>query len=191
MESETYHRISQLSDIVILNLLWFFCSLPIVTLFPATCGLYYAMKNHLDGKENNVYLDFFKGFKMVGWKAFFSQILATLAVAILVIDYYFFTEIMPVPTVVLYAITIFFGFFLVAFLILLFPTLVHYPAGSLWKTYKKTTNLILAKPIGLVISLIIIGLILVILNWLPILTMLGGVYTMIYLLVWTYKEKVI
>ena len=50
-------------NLVILNILWFFCSLPLVTMGASTAALYYSVSAISRGEEQMV-KTFFKGFKM-------------------------------------------------------------------------------------------------------------------------------
>lgn len=53
----------RLFDIIELNLLWLFCSLPLFTAGPAAAALYAAMAALLRGKETYPHRDFFRAFR--------------------------------------------------------------------------------------------------------------------------------
>lgn len=51
-----------LCDIIILSVLWCICSLPIITLGPATAALYYVTTRIISAREGYIVKDFFKSF---------------------------------------------------------------------------------------------------------------------------------
>jgi len=51
-----------IADLIILNILWFICSLPILTMGPSTAALYYAVSAKSRGEEQMT-RTFFRGFK--------------------------------------------------------------------------------------------------------------------------------
>ncbi len=53
-----------LADLLILNLLWFTCSIPIFTIGASTTALYYVASKRVIDKEGYILRDFFKSFKM-------------------------------------------------------------------------------------------------------------------------------
>lgn len=50
-------------NLLLLNILWIICSLPLITIGASTCGAFYVSMKIVDNKECNIFKDFFKGFK--------------------------------------------------------------------------------------------------------------------------------
>ena len=63
VDSGFYRFMTRLVDMILLNLLWLLCSLPIVTLGAATIAAYRVTLKMVDDTEGYVARDFFKGFK--------------------------------------------------------------------------------------------------------------------------------
>ena len=55
--------LNRLSDLVILNLLWFLCCLPVVTIGASTTALYYVTMKIVNDEDAYVAKNFFKSFK--------------------------------------------------------------------------------------------------------------------------------
>lgn len=50
-------------DLMVLNWLWFFCSVPIITIGPATCALYAVTLKLARGEHASPFRDFFRAFR--------------------------------------------------------------------------------------------------------------------------------
>jgi len=57
------HFLRILGDLMVVNLLWFFCSLPIITVGPATCGMYTVLLKLARKEQTSTIKDFFRAFK--------------------------------------------------------------------------------------------------------------------------------
>lgn len=71
-----------LGDLMVLNWLWFFTSLPILTIGPATCALYAVTLKLARGEPVHSVRDFFRAFRE-GWKQ--SFLLGLVAVLLLIV----------------------------------------------------------------------------------------------------------
>ena len=79
--------LSLMCDIMLLNILWLFCSLPIITIGPATCALFSCMlKIARDELGESTLKTFFRAFKENFKFGFFYGIIALAAAVIIVID---------------------------------------------------------------------------------------------------------
>ncbi|MBR4725106.1 MAG: DUF624 domain-containing protein [Lachnospiraceae bacterium] len=88
-ENAFFTAVNKIVDTIWLSILWTICSLPIITIGPASCGLYYATVKVTRRNRSYVTKEFFRGFKQnfkVGFPA--SIVLAALAV-ILTIDFFY------------------------------------------------------------------------------------------------------
>lgn len=70
-----------MGDLMILNWLWFLCSLPIVTVGPATCALYSVTLKLAHGEPASTAKDFFLSFR-TNWKEGFLLSLIALLLAV-------------------------------------------------------------------------------------------------------------
>ena len=73
--------LQNLFDLTILNWLWLVCSLPVLTVGPATCGLYTAVLKMARGEAVSPVKDFFRGFRENGKSGFLLGLLAILLLA--------------------------------------------------------------------------------------------------------------
>lgn len=186
MYNKTYTFLSWISDFVLLNILWFFCSLPLITIFPSTASLYYAFKKRKQGNETNVFRDFFEGVRLFGIKSIVGGLIIIVAASILYLDVLFFEKLFSMPLLVVFALIIIIAFFVSAFTIFYFPTLVGNAKTSILKIFKKTLYSILSEPLILVKSYCIIISLVILINLAPIFIFIGGVSLACYSLVLVY-----
>ncbi len=62
-DGKIYRFLVKFWNIVWISVLWLICSIPIVTIGPASCAAYYAMVKSVRKNEDTVTKDFFKSFK--------------------------------------------------------------------------------------------------------------------------------
>ena len=62
MNSPLMRKLSQLPDLVLLNLLWIVCALPIVTVGAATTALHTVVQTYVSEEDNGVVRPFFRAF---------------------------------------------------------------------------------------------------------------------------------
>ena len=75
-----------MADLLILNLLWLLCSLPIFTIGPATCALYCVTLKIAQDEPVETLREFFSAFKTNFKPAFLLGILALFAAAVIYAD---------------------------------------------------------------------------------------------------------
>ncbi len=63
LDSPVMRMLSTAADLMILNLLWLLCSIPIVTVGAATTALYYVCFQIVEGTEGSIVKSFFGAFK--------------------------------------------------------------------------------------------------------------------------------
>jgi uncharacterized membrane protein YesL len=69
-----------ITDIMLINILWLVCSLPIVTMGAATTAAYYVFYHNITGEDERVIKPFFKAFKQsfrqatLLWLVFWSSV---------------------------------------------------------------------------------------------------------------------
>lgn len=82
-DNPVFSFMGKLGDVVLLNVTWLACCLPVVTAGAATTALFYAARKLAAGEEYRVFHDFFHSFRanMKQATAFWLALLAALAVA--------------------------------------------------------------------------------------------------------------
>ena len=81
-ESPLSRLLGRVLDIVVLSVLWLVCSLPIVTIGPASAALYYSCAKCLRHQEPGPYRNFFSAFRQ-NLKTGIGATMALLLLAIL------------------------------------------------------------------------------------------------------------
>ena len=67
IDNPFFHFMGKLGDLVLLNLVWTVCCLPVVTAGAANTALYYVARKLAAGEEYRVFRDFFRSFRQ-NWK---------------------------------------------------------------------------------------------------------------------------
>jgi len=80
-----------LFKILVVGLLWLLCSLPILTIGPATAGYAYYMKQLTISHDHRL-TGYFRGLKQFFWKAFALQWILFLPVLVLLGNFYYFFQ---------------------------------------------------------------------------------------------------
>ena len=75
-----------MADLLILNLLWLVCSLPIVTIGPATCALYTVTLKIVRDEPVETLREFFRAFKSNFKNGFLYGLIALFAAAVIYAD---------------------------------------------------------------------------------------------------------
>ena len=96
-EGPFFNVLNRLSDLVILNVLWFICCLPIVTIGASTTALYYVTLKIVNEEDAYVAKNFFKSFKE---NFFQSTIIWIIMAALGVFIYYDFLFISNTEAIV-------------------------------------------------------------------------------------------
>lgn len=88
MDSPFFSFMSRLADIVILNLLYIICCLPIFTIGAATSALYYQVMKMSKNEESYVLRSFFKAFRENFKKATIAWLILLVIAVLLFLDLY-------------------------------------------------------------------------------------------------------
>lgn len=120
-DNPVWRFIGKFFDIMILNLLWIVCSLPVFTIGASTTAVYYVTLKLVRDEEGSTFKSFFKSFKE-NFKQATAIWLILLAVgAVIVFDLYFFIKVQTAASAFRTAmVSIFGGFALIYFAVLLF-----------------------------------------------------------------------
>ncbi len=150
---------SKLVDVMILNVLWIVCSLPVITFGASTIALYYAlMKDAKDEGTHYVQL-FFRSFKQNFRQGVIVGLIYLLSVAGLAYAFYFYTlnlqsfgtmgSVMRIVCLALLVIVMMVFTYV-------FPLLAQFE-NTIWKTIKNALLFSVAKLGWTVLQLLIVG----------------------------------
>lgn len=81
--------LTDLFDLMALELLWIVCSLPIITIGPATSALYSVMLKVARGESAATFSEFFKAFRANFKQSLFLGLFALLGAGIVAVDFYY------------------------------------------------------------------------------------------------------
>ena len=120
-----------IADIIVLGLLWFVCSIPVVTIGASTTAVYYVMTRRVSDRETYILKDFFSSFKsnfLLATGAFIPLFLALCSTAIVLLEIVVFTG---------YPLIIYFALFIEAVLlsVFIYPILARFDVN--YKTLYK------------------------------------------------------
>lgn len=62
VDNPLFAFLERITDFLLLNLLWLFCCIPIVTIFPATSAFYYVMLKIVKDEHSGIFKSFFHSF---------------------------------------------------------------------------------------------------------------------------------
>lgn len=80
--------IGKIADLLILNVIWLLCCIPIITIGPATTAMYYVTLKLARNEEPSIVKSFFHSFKMNLKQGIFMFLALVLIGAVLVLDYF-------------------------------------------------------------------------------------------------------
>lgn len=182
MDGKLYQVLSILADLVILNLLWIFCSIPIVTLGASTSALYHCSSLIVAGEDTKLTREFFYSFKLHWKNGTIFFIISILIFTIFVLDLRFIPNIFEGLFLSIFTYSTFFIVLLFFATFLYFgPVLVQFHL-DFKKTVKNAFLLSLSHlPITIVIATILIAPIIlclndlnIFINFLPFIIAIGG-----------------
>lgn len=125
--NKLHQRLETVTNFFILNIIWVFSSLPIITIGPATAAMYGVIREWKLKQDTSVFRLFLQQFKVNFKQSFIIGIIGIMVVIVLYIDMYF---ILRLPSTVLKLFMIA-AFVLIASLslfitIYIFPMITHY-----------------------------------------------------------------
>jgi uncharacterized membrane protein YesL len=147
--------------LITLNLFWFLISLPIVTIFPALAGLYYATNRlgHQRSADRHTIIEGFRAYFWISWR---WGLMNVLVVAILMVNIFYYgvanTDLANVARVVL--ITILLLWIMVQ--IFTFPLLIEQDDKRLRTALRNSLVILIKRPLfclGLLILLTVIAVV--------------------------------
>ena len=126
MDSLFYRLGTKISDILILNLLWVVCCLPIITIGASTTAIYYVSLKMVKNEEDYIVKSFFKSFKQNFKQSTIMWLIFLVFGGILGTDYYYLFKVVEKPTIFLKGITILASVLYTFSILYAFPLLARY-----------------------------------------------------------------
>lgn len=162
-------------DIMILSILWILCCVPVITIGASTTALYTVMLKRADNEEGYVIRGFFKAFKSNFRQTLPLTLIMLLIGAVLFVDFYIVSTWQFAAGSVMYALCLVALFFFAGIFSYVWP---------LTATFENTRIQTLNNALRLTLGKLPWTLLLVLLNGLPVFTMLflPGVFARILFL---------
>ncbi len=126
LNSKFYVILEKISNFFLLNILWIFMCLPIVTFFPATTAMFGVLREWAMKKENGVFRPYFRYFKENFKSSFLVGIVWILVVTILYIDFQLISQFSATISTIFISLLFVLGIIVAFMTIYLFPVMVHY-----------------------------------------------------------------
>ncbi len=177
-DNPVWRFVGRLGDMMLLNLIWFICCIPVFTIGASTTALYYCTLKIVKDEDYGDFRMFFKSFRLNFRQATIIWLILLAAAAVLGTDYYFFKNVFGGSSGVRFVLQAIVGAMLI---IWLFETLYVFPMLSRFdNTVRRTmVNAIimairyLGSTIGIIVlDAIIIGLVYLSFFYLPMITMI-------------------
>ena len=155
--------LTRLADLVILNLLWLVCCVPVVTIGASTTAMYHVLRHLQDGGVTSITRDFFQSFKSDFKQATLVYLVLLIPTVAVVMNAWILSgqssDVVPVYVRAVWMVSVLLLTFVVSFV---YPVMAYFE-DTVWKTLRTAAVLAVAKlPRTILIS---------ILNLLPIIVM--------------------
>lgn len=146
--------------LITVNVLWFICSLPIVTLIPATAALFYATNQLAHGKSADWHT-FVEGFRRYFWQSWLWGILNVVVVVGLISNEFFYTKADSEGLVWVRGAILALGIFWLSIQVYAFPLMLEQEHPRLLLALRNSLVILIKKPFFTVIRAFLIGLLMV------------------------------
>lgn len=115
-DNPVWRFIGKFFDIMILNLLWVICSIPIITMGASTTAVYYVTLKLVRDEEGSTFKSFFKSFKENFRQSTIIWLILLAAGALIGFDLYFFLRMQTVTSTLRTVLIAVFGGFMIIYL---------------------------------------------------------------------------
>jgi uncharacterized membrane protein YesL len=154
LNSPVMQFLSKVFDLLILNLLWLICCIPIITIGPATTAMYYVAMKIADDEYSEVLRPFFHSFKQNFLQGIILELIFIVSGLLLFFDYRFCLLFDGTTEKIMIGAFIFFGVVYLVIVSYTFPLLSQY-SNTIGGTIKNALVLAMSKVItALEISLL-------------------------------------
>lgn len=134
LDGKFFGAISRLGDLVILNLLFLVCCIPVVTIGASVTAMYSVTKKMAEDREGYIFRGFFTAFKENFRQATIMWLILLIPAVLISVDMYISNFIQKGP-----GQTLFKGFMLLAFLLVVFVMLYAFALQSTFENTVKHT----------------------------------------------------
>lgn len=93
MDNPFWRFMGKIADVIILNLLWIICCIPIITIGPATTATYYVALRLADDQDGYIFKNFFKSFKQNFRQGVIIGVIMTVIGAFFAYDLYLYRQL--------------------------------------------------------------------------------------------------
>lgn len=125
-ENAFMQTLTHLTDLMILSILWSVCSLPLVTIGPATAALYYVVFKIVDQSDSSICMSFLRSFRQNLRQGVLLTVIAAGICALLIWDRSLMTRLLPDYGGMIELVFYIIGAVFVMGLSFLFPLLARY-----------------------------------------------------------------
>ena len=154
LNSPIYRFLGKVFDLLILNLLWLICCIPIITIGPATTAMYYMAMKIADDEYTEVMRPFFHSFKQNFLQGVILELIFIVVGFVLFLDYRFCRLFDGTAEKIMIVAFIFFGVVYLVLVSYTYPLLSQY-SNTVLGTIKNALVLAMSKVItALEISLL-------------------------------------
>lgn len=154
LNSPVMQFLGKVFDLMILNLLWLICCIPIITIGPATTAMYYVAMKIADDEYSEVLRPFFHSFKQNFFQGIILELIFIVSGLLLFFDYRFCLLFDGTTEKIMIGAFIFFGVVYLVLVSYTYPLLSQY-ANTIGGTIKNALVLAMSKVItALEISLL-------------------------------------
>jgi uncharacterized membrane protein YesL len=129
LNSGFYQMINIIANFFLLSILWLLMCLPVVTIFPATAGLFAVVREWLTKRNTQLFSLFFRYFKENFKQSFFLSIIWALCILIFYIDFMFTKQLPPTMKQIFLIVLLIVGTLFTFTSIYLFPVMVQYKSN--------------------------------------------------------------
>ena len=146
LNSPVYRFLGKVFDLLILNLIWLICCIPIITIGPATTAMYYVAMKIADDEYSEVLRPFFHSFKQNFLQGFVLELIFIAVGFILFLDYRFCLLFDGTAEKIMIGAFIFFGVVYLVLVSYTYPLLSQY-SNTILGTIKNALVLAMSKVI--------------------------------------------
>jgi uncharacterized membrane protein YesL len=129
LNSGFYQIINTISNFFLLSLLWLLMCLPIITIFPATAGLFAVVREWLTKRNTQLFSLFFRYFKENFKQSLFLSLIWALCITIFYVDFMYTKQLPPTMKQIFLIILYIVGALFTFTSIFLFPVMVQYKSN--------------------------------------------------------------
>ncbi|MCP3764821.1 DUF624 domain-containing protein [Domibacillus sp. A3M-37] len=125
-KSNFFTAVEVLSNFFLLNLLWLFMCLPIVTIFPATAAMFGVVREWILKKDTGIYQTFFRCFKENFRQSFLLGLIWIIFLGLLYMNFITITQLDSTGKMILIPMVVLVGILLLLVSVFIFPVMVHF-----------------------------------------------------------------